>query len=115
MFYFSDVLQVNVIGLSIATRESIKSMREGNFDGHVVSINSILGHHVANFPLSNMYSPSKHAVTAIHEVLRQELASMGSKIKITVSKKCFFKLCFMCSGPVIALPEPFRAPILKTT
>ncbi|CAH1112020.1 unnamed protein product [Psylliodes chrysocephalus] len=80
---WTDVLQVNVIGLSIATRESIKSMREGNFDGHVVSINSILGHHVANFPLSNMYSPSKHAVTAIHEVLRQELASMGSKIKIT--------------------------------
>lgn len=78
------VLDVNVMGLSIATREAVKNMRENNVDGHIIHINSIFGHKIANFARLNMYGASKHAVTALTETLRNELNSVGSKIKITV-------------------------------
>lgn len=78
------ILNLNVLGLSIATREAVKNMRENNIDGHIVNINSIFGHGVF-FAGMNVYPPSKFAVTALTETLRRELNSVGSKIKITVS------------------------------
>ncbi|SPP88225.1 blast:Dehydrogenase/reductase SDR family member 11 [Drosophila guanche] len=54
-------------------------------DGHVVLINSLAGHivpMVAGIQF-NMYAPSKHAITALTEVLRQEFLNKGTKTKIT--------------------------------
>lgn len=79
------VFDTNVIGLSMVTREAIKDMRKNDVDGHVVHINSVLGHFFTYVPRFNVYNASKHAVTALTETLRQELTSLGSKIKITVS------------------------------
>lgn len=75
---------INVIALSIATREAIKIMRSNNINGHIIHINSIAGHFVSSAPKLNVYPASKHTVTALTETLRQELNSIGSKIKITV-------------------------------
>jgi len=77
------ILDINVLALSIATREAIKSMRDNNINGHIIHINSINGHKVPPAPGVNMYPASKHAVTALTETLRQELNSLGSKIKIS--------------------------------
>ncbi|KAF5288874.1 hypothetical protein FQA39_LY03753 [Lamprigera yunnana] len=77
------VIDANVMGLCIATREAIKTMREYNIDGHIVHVNSIVGHKVINFPNLNVLCASKHAVTALTETLRLELNSIGSKIKIS--------------------------------
>lgn len=60
-------------------------MREKEIDGHVVHINSVLGHQAGK--AMNVYCGSKHAVTALTETLRQELNALGSKIKITVRQK----------------------------
>ncbi|RZC38141.1 adh short and/or KR domain containing protein [Asbolus verrucosus] len=78
------VLDTNVLGLCIATREAIKVMRANGIDGHIVHINSVAGHVVPNFPGANVYPASKHAVTALTETLRQELIHIQSGIKITV-------------------------------
>lgn len=59
-------------------------MREKGVDGHVVHINSVLGHQVLQVPKFNVYPASKFAVTALTETLRRELLEIGSKIKITV-------------------------------
>ncbi|EFA12618.1 farnesol dehydrogenase [Tribolium castaneum] len=75
--------EVNVLALCIATREAVKIMNAHNIDGHIIHINSILGHHVAIEPKLNVYPATKHAVTALTETLRQELNSLGSKIKVT--------------------------------
>ncbi|CAH0549521.1 unnamed protein product [Brassicogethes aeneus] len=77
------ILDTNILGLSIATREAIRQMREFKIDGHVVHINSISGHKNVYFPEVNMYTASKHAVTALTETLRKELNDHGLKIKIT--------------------------------
>ncbi|RZB84924.1 adh short, KR, Epimerase, and/or NAD binding 10 domain containing protein [Asbolus verrucosus] len=77
-----EVFDLNVLGLCIATREAIKAMRAHNVNGHVVHINSMLGHRVSGFHLS-VYPASKFAVTALTETLRQELNALGTKIKVT--------------------------------
>lgn len=78
------VLDLNVLGLCIATREAIKNMRENGINGHVVHINSMAGHRIPKGFIYNVYAASKYGVTALTETLRQELVSIGSKIKVTV-------------------------------
>lgn len=77
-------LDLNVLGLCVVTRETVKCMRENNVDGHIININSVGGHKVPICPKFNVYSASKFAVTALTETFRQELNSVGGKIKITV-------------------------------
>ncbi|KAJ3618449.1 hypothetical protein MTP99_006443 [Tenebrio molitor] len=67
----------------IATREAVKAMKAKKINGHIIHINSVLGHTVFNVPNLNVYPASKFAVTALTETLRQELNHLGSKIKIT--------------------------------
>ncbi|XP_073828465.1 uncharacterized protein [Musca autumnalis] len=78
-----NTINTNVLGVVWCTREAFKSMKERNFDGHIVILNSIVGHVVPIHPMTNVYPPSKHAVTAMTEVLRQEFLNEETKIKIT--------------------------------
>ncbi|MEM1254343.1 MAG: SDR family NAD(P)-dependent oxidoreductase [Cyanobacteria bacterium P01_H01_bin.21] len=76
-----ETLDVNVIALSICTREAIQLMRNPGQDrGHIVHISSMSGHRV---PGSGMYSASKFAVRALTEGLRQELRADNSAIRIS--------------------------------
>ncbi|XP_023727650.1 farnesol dehydrogenase [Cryptotermes secundus] len=79
------MLDVNVLGLSICTREAIRSMKEREVaDGHVLHINSISGHGLPqSAAMLYMYGASKHAVTALTEGLRRELVKSNSKIRVT--------------------------------
>ncbi|XP_053687359.1 farnesol dehydrogenase-like [Sabethes cyaneus] len=78
-----EVLDTNVMGLVLCSREAFQSMKKRSVDGHIVHINSIAGHQVPNFPGINIYPASKHAVTAITETMRHELRTEGTKIKVT--------------------------------
>ncbi|XP_011492953.2 farnesol dehydrogenase-like [Aedes aegypti] len=78
-----EVVDTNVMGLVLCSREAYQSMKKRSVDGHIVHINSIAGHTVINFPKLNIYSASKHAVTAITETMRNELRTAGTKIKVT--------------------------------
>ncbi|XP_055612043.1 farnesol dehydrogenase-like [Uranotaenia lowii] len=78
-----DTLDTNVLGLVLCSREAFQSMKKRSVEGHIVHINSVVGHHVINFPNLNIYPASKHAVTAITETMRHELRAEGSKVKVT--------------------------------
>ncbi|GLV42881.1 uncharacterized protein CBL_09961 [Carabus blaptoides fortunei] len=80
---WKQILDTNVLGLCICTREAAKSMKENNIDGHVVHINGIFGHWVSDFPKLSVYGASKFAVTALTDTLRKEFNLKGSKIKVT--------------------------------
>nr|CAB3237649.1 dehydrogenase/reductase SDR family member 11-like [Phallusia mammillata] len=76
-----DMFDVNVIGLCICCRESVKLMREsGVDDGHVININSMSGHRVVDL---HLYAASKFAVTALSEGLRKELNEAKTHIRCT--------------------------------
>ncbi|KAJ9585017.1 hypothetical protein L9F63_020627, partial [Diploptera punctata] len=79
------ILDLNVLGLSLCTSEALAIMKEnGVDDGHIIHINSAVGHSLPNFPnMTYMYAASKHAVTVLAEGLRRELLSQNSKIRIT--------------------------------
>lgn len=84
-----SILDTNLLGVALCTREAFQSMRRRNFSGHIILINSIDGHIVPNFgpdlPSFNMYPVSKFGVTALTEVYRQEFIRYATRIKITVS------------------------------
>uniref|UniRef100_A0A0K8UIC6 Dehydrogenase/reductase SDR family member 11 n=1 Tax=Bactrocera latifrons TaxID=174628 RepID=A0A0K8UIC6_BACLA len=80
-----DVIDTNVYGIVWSTREAFRSMKAQGSDGHIFLINSVAGHMIPNIPnvSLNIYSPSKHAVTVMTEIYRQELLNNNTKIKIT--------------------------------
>ncbi|XP_040902296.1 dehydrogenase/reductase SDR family member 11-like [Toxotes jaculatrix] len=81
---WKNMLDVNVLALSICTREAYQSMKERNVDdGHIININSMSGHRVIPSADVHFYSATKYAVTALTEGLRQELREANTHIRAT--------------------------------
>jgi len=77
-----EILNVNVIGLSICTHAALTDMA-GKEDALVINISSIYAHRpqVPNF---SYYQASKFAVQALTNTLRAELHASGSKIRVAM-------------------------------
>ncbi|XP_033212944.1 farnesol dehydrogenase-like [Belonocnema kinseyi] len=80
---WDKVVGVNIMGLLCCTQQALKMMKESGEEGHIININSIVGHRIIrnSSMSSNIYSATKHAVTAITSTLEVEL--LGSKIRST--------------------------------
>nr|CAI5855749.1 unnamed protein product [Callosobruchus analis] len=78
-----QTINVNVVGLCMATREALKDMTEHNVDGHIFNINSVVGHYTTGHPRLDIYTASKHAVTALTESMRKQMATQKLKIRFT--------------------------------
>ncbi|KAH8414791.1 hypothetical protein KR215_004676 [Drosophila sulfurigaster] len=82
------VMQVNLMGVIYCTQRAFRSMQQREVGGHVVLINSLTGHHIINPPgdelqCLNMYPITKHGISALLEVMRQELNGFKTQIKVT--------------------------------
>ncbi|XP_067015070.2 farnesol dehydrogenase isoform X3 [Anabrus simplex] len=76
-------LDLNVLGLSICTREAVQNMRtRGVDDGHIIHISSVAGHSVIFYEIG-MYNATKHAVMALTEGLRKDFVEHKSNMKVT--------------------------------
>ena len=71
-------LEVNVIGLHAVTQAFLPLIREGK--GRIVHIGSIAGRLTS--PFTGAYSASKHAVEALTDALRLELAPEGIQVAV---------------------------------
>jgi NADP-dependent 3-hydroxy acid dehydrogenase YdfG len=78
---WKEVLDVNVLALSICMREALKDM-DGKQDAAIINISSLSGHRVPPGNRSTFYAASKHAVRAITEGMRTELVAGKSKVKL---------------------------------
>lgn len=89
-----SVIDTNLRGLIQCTKAAYKLMSKHNAIGHIVNVNSVLGHTVLAMgpaPVTNVYPATKFAVTAATEVLRQELNYLNdTKVKVSVS------VCVLC-------------------
>ncbi|XP_070572620.1 dehydrogenase/reductase SDR family member 11-like isoform X2 [Ptychodera flava] len=82
--HWKNILDVNVLALSICTREAVKQMMERHIDdGHIIHINSTYGRSPSTDPMANFYAATKCMVTALTEGLRRELRELGSHIRVT--------------------------------
>jgi 17beta-estradiol 17-dehydrogenase / 3beta-hydroxysteroid 3-dehydrogenase len=77
-----EMLEVNVLGLCIATREAIRDMERRGVAGHVVHVSSMAGHRIPG-PDGGVYAATKFAVRALTEALRVELRARQSPIRVT--------------------------------
>lgn len=77
-----EMLEVNVLGLCIATREAVQDMERRGVAGHVVHVSSMAAHRVPG-PASGVYAATKFAVRALTEGLRQELRARQSPVRVT--------------------------------
>ncbi|KAL3991665.1 hydroxycarboxylic acid receptor 2/3 [Sarotherodon galilaeus] len=81
---WKNMIDVNVLALSICAREAYQSMKERNVDdGHIINMNSLCGHQVFSLADAHFYSATKYAVTALTEGLRQELRAGNTHIRAT--------------------------------
>jgi NADP-dependent 3-hydroxy acid dehydrogenase YdfG len=72
-----ELFDTNVFGLLAVTRAFLPGMRERG-QGRVVNVGSIMGR--VAMPLLGAYNASKHAVAALTDALRMELASFGISV-----------------------------------
>ncbi|XP_015114534.1 farnesol dehydrogenase [Diachasma alloeum] len=78
-----NIMEVNVMGTIYCTKEALKVLQADNLPGHIININSIVGHTVLK-PMGrdlNIYVASKYAITGFSETLVREL--MGQNIRVT--------------------------------
>uniref|UniRef100_A0A182QJQ7 Dehydrogenase n=1 Tax=Anopheles farauti TaxID=69004 RepID=A0A182QJQ7_9DIPT len=78
-----ELVDTNLVGLVLCSREAFLSMKKRSVDGHIVHINSIFGHKVLPVEAMNIYPATKHGVTALTETMRHEMRMEGTKIKVT--------------------------------
>lgn len=69
---WSAVFATNVLGLLSVTRAAMPALRDG-VEPSIVNISSNSGHRVLS-PQNGVYAASKHAVVALSDALRKELA-----------------------------------------
>ncbi|XP_055372805.1 dehydrogenase/reductase SDR family member 11-like [Condylostylus longicornis] len=86
--------------------ETFKIMKENNIAGHIIFINSTLGHEVTKAPISfNIYSPTKFSITAMSispglvktDIVPQEI--INSKIPAINPEDIANAVCFALSTP----------------
>lgn len=79
------MLEVNVLGLSIVARESVRLMNEAQVgEGHIFNIGSLAGHRIPGDPATHFYSATKFAVRSLTEGLRRELRAQHRPIRVTL-------------------------------
>ncbi|XP_049547185.1 farnesol dehydrogenase-like [Anopheles darlingi] len=79
-----EVIDTNLLGTVLCSREAFQSMKRRSItDGHIVHINSVLGHTVPPNMTFNIYPATKYGVTALTETMRHELRIAKTNIKVT--------------------------------
>lgn len=76
--HWRDMVLTNVYGAALSIRASLGHFKKNN-SGHLILTSSIAGRRVLP---GSLYSATKHAVTAMGEALRQEIAETDIKMTL---------------------------------
>ena len=109
-----EMLEVNVLGLCVCTREAVSDMLSRESTGHIIHISSMSAHRVPSG--SGVYSATKFAVRSLTESLRQELRTIEAPIRITSISPGFVETEFaeVYSGSATAAREVYsQYPVLQ--
>ena len=105
--FWRSMVDTNVLGAAYSIRAALAHFREQN-RGHLLLTSSVAGRRALP---GSLYSASKHAVTAMGEGLRQEVAD--TNIKVTVIEPGAVDTPFFESRPTNALePDDIARAVL---
>ncbi|OWA53283.1 Dehydrogenase/reductase SDR family member 11 [Hypsibius exemplaris] len=77
---WKNLVDLNILALTLSTREAVKLIDGKSTNGHIINVNSIVGHRVPNMPSAHFYTGTKHMVTALTEGLRKTLQSKNIRV-----------------------------------
>lgn len=82
------VFDLNVVAATICVQQTVKSLRKRGSKGHIIALNSILGHRIPDVPkpVFGIYPASKFAISALAHLVKSEMAFLKAPIKFTVSQ-----------------------------
>jgi len=80
-----DIFDLNVIAASICIRETVKSIRKRKAKGHIIALNSVLGHRIPDVPVPvfGIYPASKYAISGLNHLIKSEISYFKEHIKYT--------------------------------
>jgi len=79
------IFDLNVVGATICVQQMVKSLRKRGAKGHIIALNSILGHRIPDVPapVFGIYPASKFAISALAHLVKSEMAFFKAPIKFT--------------------------------
>lgn len=101
------VIDTNLVAVVSCIQKAYRSMVDRDVPGYIVNVSSVAGHYVPRLdnlpPTFNVYPCTKHALTALVDVLRQELNFMGRhKVRVSNISPGFVKTeIFQAAGASI--------------
>eukprot|EP01094_Clydonella_sp_ATCC50884_P028559 TRINITY_DN860_c0_g1_i1.p1 TRINITY_DN860_c0_g1~~TRINITY_DN860_c0_g1_i1.p1 ORF type:complete len:340 (-),score=104.01 TRINITY_DN860_c0_g1_i1:304-1323(-) len=98
---FARQLDINVCGLNAVTAAFAPLLRERGKGGRIINISSLVG--MMTTPFSGAYCASKHAVEAVSDAMRLEMAGQG--IMVSCVEPGGFSTNFNATGSV-SLQDP---------
>ena len=105
--HWKSMIDTNVYGAALSIRASLGHFREQN-SGHILLTSSVAGRRALP---GSLYSATKHAVTAMGEALRQEVAD--TSIKVTLIEPGMVDTPFFDDRPTGALePDDIARTVL---
>lgn len=109
------VFQVNLFSLIQVTQACLPSMRKRR-TGRIVNVSSMAGRFA--FPMSGVYAATKHALEAVTDAVRLEVAPFG--IKVVAIRPGFvateFNEVAMCvTGDLMSKTDPDYKPLYQTS
>lgn len=106
----NSVINTNLTGLVHCAREGFRLIQKSDDYGLIVNVNSVLGHSIPYSPGGmNLYAPTKYAVTAVSEVIRNELIGMkNEKIRVTNLSPGNVESNFVVAAGFVAKREQFH-------
>ncbi|MGD8983124.1 MAG: SDR family oxidoreductase [Desulfobacteraceae bacterium] len=109
------IFEVNLISLIRVTQACLPGMRRRR-KGTVVNLSSIVGKFT--FPMSGVYSATKHALEAVTDSLRMELRPFGIRvitIRPSVIATEFNEVANQMTGDLMARTDPDYKPIYQAS
>lgn len=93
-----QIFDLNVVAATVCVQETVKSLRKRATKGHIIALNSILGHRIPDVPVPvfGIYPASKFAISALSHLIKSEMAFHKAPIKFTVSAMNSQKFYFCC-------------------
>jgi NADP-dependent 3-hydroxy acid dehydrogenase YdfG len=78
-----EMMNVNVIGVAVVTREAVAAMRAHGTPGHIVNISSMSAYRIPKFAGGGFYAATKHALRCISDGTRVEAQQQKLPLRVT--------------------------------